>query len=175
MSSPGFLSVGQTTPLKVDKPSSGMNYTSTSGQAGKTGSLSQTPITITSATNSTSPSSTTFGQTYGVNSGYSSNQLPSQQGMGSPAGMPAKTAGKTAKDFLLSNDLEGRAETQHMRRSQQVVMPGAGNTNFNDNGSMSSKFDTRLTNPNRPDVFPELICATRYYERKRHVRQRWRF
>lgn len=91
--------------------------------------------------------------TYGGQTTYVSSQGTSQPTSYQPTSTAGKTAGKTAKDFLLNDGLEGRAETQHMRRSQQVVLPNSVGGQFNDNDRFGNKFDSRNTNQDRPGVF----------------------
>lgn len=124
----------------------------TTGYTSNTSSspFTQTPITITSGSSGL-PSSQRL-SSGGLQTSQSYSAANYTSAAGGQFGSTATKPGKSAKDFLLSNDLEARAETQHMRKSQQALLPSS-MTGTTDSGSYSGKFDTRLTNPNRPDVF----------------------
>lgn len=153
MSSPGYLSIGQTTALKVEKAPTATS-SSTQGLISATNSspFTSTPIVISSG-------STGLSGGQRLSTGYqTTSSYPSSQQYGSPTTISPSPAtvtrpGKSAKDLLLSNDLEARAETQLMRKSQQVVMPSSFSGSTDQGSNYGGKFDTRLTNPGRPDVF----------------------
>jgi DNA repair exonuclease SbcCD ATPase subunit len=152
MSSTGYLTVGQSTSLKVEKAP--MNTPSTFGiNSGFTSSpLTQTPITITSGSNGLSSGQRLSSGGIISSPSYTGNQQYTQTYSGQ-TGTTTPKVGKSAKDYLLSNDLEARAETQHMRKSQQVVLPSSISGGTESTSTFGGKFDTRLTNPSRQDVF----------------------
>lgn len=152
MNSQGYLSVGQTTSLKVDKAQP-MTSTNMASTGTKPGTLTTTPITINSNGNRYSSGQAGPSTSYAANQSYSSNQGAGQQTNYQPSILATKPASRTAKDFLLNDGLEGRAETQHMRRSQQVVIPNSTGGYSNEFDRQSTKFEPRMTHQEKPGVF----------------------
>lgn len=156
--SQNYLSVGQNTGMRVENgTTSGYSPPIVITSTGSTGigSYSPTSFGVTSGTSSsmqgTLPVSNSTG---GVIYPPSIASAMSANGYSSVTSNTTQThslsgGGKSAKDLIMGNTLEAKAEMANMRKSQQMYLTTLGNATAMREEIGGGKFDTRITNPSR--------------------------
>jgi chromosome segregation ATPase len=143
--SSNYLQIGQTTSVNVQRAGASPAPITISNT-----SPPPLPLVIGSNTLQPSISSPSYNTSPPIVLTSSPTTQPySSTYIASSVGVPPTTSGKSAKDFLLGNNLEGKAEMQNMRKSQQVYLQNLPSASAMRDEIGGQKFESRITNPGR--------------------------